>query len=67
MSRLRAALQRHHTTGNLSVVVVGGSISAGAGAVDTHWCVRSLGGLAIVPPHDMRQSKTPLLQQNLYT
>jgi hypothetical protein len=35
-SRLRAALHRHRTTGNLTVVVVGGSISAGAGAVDTH-------------------------------
>jgi hypothetical protein len=35
-SRLRAALERHRVTGNLTVVVVGGSISAGAGGVDNH-------------------------------
>ena len=38
IGRLRAALARLHATGNLTVSVVGGSISAGAGAVDAHRC-----------------------------
>jgi len=36
LSRLRAALHRYHHGGNLTVAVVGGSIAAGAGAVDAH-------------------------------
>ncbi|KAL6752501.1 hypothetical protein V8C86DRAFT_2753172 [Haematococcus lacustris] len=42
MGRLRNAFARYQATGNLSVVVVGGSISAGAGAVDTHSWVEYL-------------------------
>ncbi len=34
--RLRAALARHQQTGNLTIAVVGGSISSGAGALDSH-------------------------------
>ena len=36
IGRLRAAIARLHATGNLKVSVVGGSISAGAGALDAH-------------------------------
>ncbi|KAJ9522489.1 hypothetical protein QJQ45_008221 [Haematococcus lacustris] len=42
MGRLRKAFGRYRASGNLTVVVVGGSISAGAGAVDSHSWVEYL-------------------------